>query len=218
MNTCKHCNDTGWAPYKKDGKEFVKDCVCKKQQLRNKIIPRKFQNQWDPAGYDKNWLQIIDFFLKAKTEAVSTLMLWGLTGRGKTRLAYKALDTWATNYGSFKDVEFIKTTELHRNLYLALRGGFDVEINQAKIEDIKSAKFLVIDDFWCSPETKSTDFIKKFNDLFDQLKAEKIVVTINLNPKDYIDVDTTLSRIKENAMILEMKGNDRRKEYEVKEI
>jgi len=218
MTECKHCQGTGWVLYQRNEKEFAKECTCTKNKLRNKIIPRKFRNQWDPSGYTQNWMQITDFFLKSDSSVVSTLVLWGLTGRGKTRLAYKILDTWATNYGSFRDVEFIKTTELHRNLYLALRGGFSVEENQRVIDNLKTAKLLVIDDFWCSPETTDVNFIKKFNDLLDQVKAEKIIITINLNPKEYIGIDTALSRIKENAMILEMKGCDRREEFGLEKI
>lgn len=208
---CEKCSDTGWV-YNED-KNHVMDCICKKNALRNKMIPWKFRQQWDPAGYKKNWIKIVNDFLKAHFTETMILVLWGLSGRGKTRLAYLTADVWVSNHkGRWLDFEFIKTTELERHIHLAKRGGYEVSENLEKLEDIKTARFLIIDDFWSSPETTNINFLKQFNDLFDILQARKIVITMNVDPENenIIDVDTAFSRIHEKAIIEKMGGFDRR--------
>jgi len=209
---CK-CNGTGWIQYEKDGRPYARYCDCQRERIRNKMIPPKYRGTWDNTGYENDWEMIAEKFIDTDYSELTTLVLYGLTGRGKTRFGYYLMNLWAEKTGTYRGVEFIKTTELERNIYLSKRGGYETTENQGKIEDIRTADFVIFDDFWCSKETTSTDFVKQFNDLFERLAARKIVITMNLNPYDKIDIDTALSRIKEQALILEMKGRDRREEF-----
>ena len=50
------------------------------------MIPPKYRGIWDNTGYENDWEMIAEKFIDTDYSELTTLVLYGLTGRGKTGL------------------------------------------------------------------------------------------------------------------------------------
>jgi hypothetical protein len=231
MKVCEICNGTNMERYKKDEKEYFRPCSCQHEISKTKYIPKQYQVEWNPAGYKRDWIKIGNEFLKDKD--ARTLLIWGKTRIGKTFFAYWAMSEFAkVNRYRFGLTNCIRATKLQQIFHLITYGGIEKTDYCMQYEKLVDSSFLIIDDFWNTPKVKTENFIGEFEEFWDSLRADKIIITINDNPDitkdDYGNVitgsleenyPTTHDRFAETGsiykaiwyqMIKEMTGPDRR--------
>ena len=155
-----------------------------------------------------------------------TLILTGLEGRGKSHLG-RALQIRFIEHG--KTAEFVTAVELSRAFNEAQPYHDDIDTryrSQKKLNRLKEAGLLVIDDLGDERETKTDFFREQFKEMLDRISG-KLFITTNLkiysndkyknfsddqkrNTLNYKYDRRVISRILETAVIIQLKGRDMR--------
>lgn len=145
-----------------------------KEKIKEDIPGKRFMTFENFKGYKKEKGQISKFI---KDEKFRTLIIYGLTARGKTHLA-RALQYQNTNDGV--TVEFILSTELSKVFLEAGSWNQNIEEKMAakkKLNRLKSAEYIIIDDLGEERDTKSGHFKEQLFEFWERKKGRCIITT-----------------------------------------
>jgi len=182
MDYSKNCNKCNVDFWKIENSGAVR-CECYIEYLLfllKRKWPEVFKNKFNEKLLKNNELEKSIDFLKDKDKRV--LFLVGQKGVGKTRLSYHLTEMCAEmGFRQVSLINYITAENLRTSLYNSVSGGYEIKGELwRKIETLKESRIIVIDDFLSGVEQRNKDFLFKFQDFFDSLKAKKIIFTTNL--------------------------------------